>query len=144
MDLNFDTYYLSILVTDATYVIFGIINDLTIIIFPTIVMFLFFQEFIIFSDFKSCFSQDKNLKGIQIKLDGRTHSLKLSQLADDTTVFVQSKMEISIAYQTKDRVTLTPLIPEGELRCSGRVSSSCSTSGTRRVNLVTSPVINHE
>jgi hypothetical protein len=24
--------------------------------------------------------QDKNLKGIQIKLDGRTHSLKLSQL----------------------------------------------------------------
>ena len=35
--------------------------------------------------------QDKNLKGIQIKLDGRTHSLRLSQLADDTTVFVQSK-----------------------------------------------------
>ena len=42
--------------------------------------------------------QDKNLKGIQIKLDGRTHSLKLSQLADDTTVFVQSKIEISIAF----------------------------------------------
>jgi hypothetical protein len=41
--------------------------------------------------------QDKNLKGIQIKLDGMTHSLKLSQLADDTTVFVQSKKEISIA-----------------------------------------------
>ena len=35
--------------------------------------------------------QDNNLKGIQIKLDGRTHSLKLSQLADDSTVFVQSK-----------------------------------------------------
>jgi hypothetical protein len=48
------------------------------------------------------------------------------------------------AHQTKDRVTLTRLIPEGELRCSGRVSSSCSTSGTRRVNLVTSPVISHE
>jgi hypothetical protein len=28
--------------------------------------------------------------------------------------------------------------------CSGRVSSSCSTSGTRRVNLVTNPVINRE
>ena len=42
--------------------------------------------------------QDKNIKGIQIKLDGRTHSLKLSQLADDTTVFVQSKIEISIAF----------------------------------------------
>jgi len=29
-------------------------------------------------------------------------------------------------------------------RCSGRVSSSCSTSGTRRFNLVTNPVISHE
>jgi hypothetical protein len=28
--------------------------------------------------------------------------------------------------------------------CSGRVSSSCSTSGTRHVNLVTNPVISHE
>jgi len=44
-------------------------------------------------------------------------------------------------YKTKDRVTRTPLNSGGELRCSGRVSSSCSTSGTRRVNLVTNPVI---
>jgi biotin transporter BioY len=29
-------------------------------------------------------------------------------------------------------------------RCSGRVSSSCSTSGTCRVNIVTNPVISHE
>ena len=28
--------------------------------------------------------------------------------------------------------------------CSERVSSSCSTSDTRRVNLVTNPVISHE
>ena len=28
--------------------------------------------------------------------------------------------------------------------CSGRVSSSCSTSGTRHVNLVTNPVISRE
>ena len=28
--------------------------------------------------------------------------------------------------------------------CSGRISSSCSTSGNRRVNLVTNPVISHE
>ena len=34
-------------------------------------------------------------------------------------------------YKTKDRVTRTPLITGGELRCSGGVSSSCSTSGTR-------------
>ena len=39
-------------------------------------------------------------------------------------------------YKTKDRVKGTPLKTGGELRCSGRVSSSCSTSGTRRVKLV--------
>jgi hypothetical protein len=32
-------------------------------------------------------------------------------------------------YKTKDRVTRTPLKSGGELRCSGRVISSCSTSG---------------
>ena len=47
-------------------------------------------------------------------------------------------------YKTKDRVTRTPLKTGGELGCSGRVGSSCSTSGTRRVNLVTNPVINRE
>ena len=39
------------------------------------------------------------------------------------------------AHKTKDRVTRTPLKTGGELRWSGRVSSSCSTIGTRRVNL---------
>jgi len=38
-------------------------------------------------------------------------------------------------HKTKDRVTRTPLITGGELMCSGRVSSSCFTSGTRRVSL---------
>jgi hypothetical protein len=47
-------------------------------------------------------------------------------------------------YKTKERVTRTPLKTGGELRCSGRVSSSCSTSDTRRVNLVTHPVKSHE
>jgi hypothetical protein len=47
-------------------------------------------------------------------------------------------------HKIKDRVTRTPLNTGGELRCSGRVSSSFSTSGTRRVNLVTNPVISHE
>ena len=47
-------------------------------------------------------------------------------------------------YKTKDRVTRTPLKTGGELRCSERVSSSCSTSGTRRVNLVTTPIISRE
>ena len=39
-------------------------------------------------------------------------------------------------HKTKDRVTRIPLKTEGEMRCSGRVSSSCSTSGTRRVILL--------
>ena len=47
-------------------------------------------------------------------------------------------------YKTEDRVTRTPLKTGGELRYSGRVSSSCSTSGTRCVNLVTNPVISRE
>ena len=47
-------------------------------------------------------------------------------------------------YKTIDQVTWTPLKTGGELMCSGRVSSSCSNSGTRRVNLVTNPVISHE
>jgi hypothetical protein len=37
-------------------------------------------------------------------------------------------------YKAKDRVTRTPLKTGGELRCSGRVSSFCFTSGTRRIN----------
>ena len=40
--------------------------------------------------------------------------------------------------------TRTPLKTAGEPMCSGRVGSSCSTSGTRRVNLLTNPVISHE
>ena len=47
-------------------------------------------------------------------------------------------------HKTKDRVTRTPLKTGDELRCSGRVNSSCSTSDTRRVNLVTNTMINHE
>jgi hypothetical protein len=43
-------------------------------------------------------------------------------------------------HKTKDWVTRTPLKTRGELGCSGRVSSSCSTSDTCRVNLVTNPV----
>jgi hypothetical protein len=47
-------------------------------------------------------------------------------------------------HKTKDRVTQTPLTTGVELMCSGRVGSSCSTSGTRRVTLVTNPVVSHE
>jgi hypothetical protein len=37
---------------------------------------------------------------------------------------------LNITHKTKDRVTRTPLKTGGERRCSGRVSSSCFTSGT--------------
>ena len=47
-------------------------------------------------------------------------------------------------YQTKDRVIRTSLKIGAELRYSGMVSSSCSTSDTHRVNLVAKPVISHE
>jgi hypothetical protein len=43
---------------------------------------------------------------------------------------------------TKDRATRTPLQTSGKQRCSIRVSSSCYTSGTRRVTLVTKTVMN--
>ena len=46
-------------------------------------------------------------------------------------------------HKTKDRVTRTILTTGGDLRCSGRVSSSYSTIDTRRVNLVTIPVRSH-
>ena len=36
-------------------------------------------------------------------------------------------------YKTKDRETLTSLKTGAELRCSGRINSSCSARGTRRV-----------
>jgi hypothetical protein len=44
-------------------------------------------------------------------------------------------------HKAKNRLTRTPQKTWGELRCSGRVSSSCSTSDTRRASLVTNPVI---
>ena len=46
--------------------------------------------------------------------------------------------------QTKDRATRIKLKTVGELRCSGRVSSSCSTCGTLHVIRVTNPVISYE
>jgi hypothetical protein len=46
--------------------------------------------------------------------------------------------------KTRDWATCPLLITAGELRYSGRVNSSCSTSATRRVTLVTNPSISHE
>ena len=51
--------------------------------------------FVIAVEILSCrIRQDNNIKGFQIKLDTKTHSLKISQLADDTTLFLKSKDEV--------------------------------------------------
>ena len=42
--------------------------------------------------------------------------------------------------KTKDRVMQTSLKTGCEFMCSERVNSSCSTSGTRHVTLVTNPI----
>jgi hypothetical protein len=54
------------------------------------------------------------------------------------------KRPIKHTHKAKDRVIRTSLKTGGELHCSWRVDSSCPTSGTRRVNLVTNPMISHE
>ena len=46
-------------------------------------------------------------------------------------------------HKSEDKVTRIPLETGGELMCSGRVSSSYSTSDTRHVNLVTNLVISY-
>ena len=46
--------------------------------------------------------------------------------------------------KTKDRATRTPLKTGGEIRCSGKVASSCSIGGTCCVTLITNPMKSHE
>ena len=68
-----------------------------------------------------------------------------SQYIEQTTQQSEEKTQmekqrfIKHTHKNKDRVTRTPLKTKGELMCSGMVSSSCFTSATRRVNLVTNP-----
>ena len=40
---------------------------------------------------------NKDIKGFQIKIDEQTHSIKISQLADDTTLYFNSEIDISVA-----------------------------------------------
>jgi hypothetical protein len=53
------------------------------------------------------------------------------------------KRSTKYTHKAKNRVIRTPIKTMGEPSCSRRVSSSCSTSDTRRVNLATNPAINH-
>ena len=45
----------------------------------------------------------------------------------------------NITQKTKDRAARIPLKSRGEIRCSGKVNSFCSTCDTRRNTLVTKP-----
>ena len=64
-------------------------------------------------------------------------SKKVRQHNDQTKKDIRTNSDLqNITHQFKNRVTRTPLKTGGELRCSGKVSSSCSTSDTRHVALV--------
>jgi hypothetical protein len=81
-----------------------------------------------------------NKKSLQIP-KGQSKSVYRTTQWPKEKVQKDKQLSTKHIYKTKDRVTRNPLKTGGELRCSGRVSSSCSTSDTRRVNLVPNPVI---
>ena len=81
----------------------------------------------------------KDIKGaIRISHRRRTDNtmVKRKSTKGQTTIYK--------TYKSKDRVTRTPLKTGGELKYSGWVSSSCPSSGNRRVTLLTNPVKSHE
>ena len=84
------------------------------------------------------FEDTKGVIKICILRKNRQHNGQKKKVQKD------KQRSIKHTYITKDRVTRTPLKIGGELKCSGRVSSSCSTGDTCRINLVTNPVISHE
>ena len=69
------------------------------------------------------------------KSNNYKHSNGQKKKKGETTIYNDVQ---HFAHKTKDWVTRTPPKSGGEHRCSGKISSSCSTSGTR---LVTNPVI---
>ena len=81
------------------------------------------------------FEDTKRAIIIRISKKNRQHKEKVQKDTQRST---------NHTYKTKDRVIRTSLKTGAELRYSGMVSSSCSTSDTRRVNLIANPVINHE
>jgi hypothetical protein len=77
-------------------------------------------------DWEEEFEDTKGAIGIRISKKNRQHNGQKKKYKR-TNNNLQN-----ITYKTKDRVTRTTLKTGDELRCSGRVSSSCSTSDTRR------------
>jgi len=77
------------------------------------------------------FEDTKGVIRIRISKKNRQHNGQKKNVQKD------KQRSTKHTHKTKDRVTRTRLK-------SGRVSSSCSVSGTRRVNLAKNPVISHE
>ena len=84
------------------------------------------------------FENTKGVFRIRISKKVRQHNGQKKKVQKD------KQRSTKHTHKTKDRVTWIPLKTGGELRCSGRVGSSCSTGGTRRDNLVTNPLISNE
>ena len=84
------------------------------------------------------FEDTKEVIRISISKKDRQHNGQEKKMQKD------NQRSTKHTHKTKDRVARTPLNTGGEHRCSGRVGNSCSTCGTRRVNLVTNPVICRE
>ena len=76
------------------------------------------------------FEDTKEVIRIRISKKNRQHKEKVQKDKQRSTKHT---------HKIKDRVPLIPLKSGSERMCSGRVSSSCSTSDTRRVNHVTIP-----
>ena len=70
--------------------------------------------------------------------------LLLTHISPCNILFLFMEFLTNKTHKIKDRVTRTPLKTGGELGCSARIISFCSTSDTRSVNLVTNPVISRE
>ena len=77
----------------------------------------------------------KTPKGKSIKTNKRKHNGPLKKGKQRSTKHHT---------KTKDRATGTTLKPGGDLRCTERISCSCSINATCCVTLVTNPVINHK
>jgi hypothetical protein len=69
--------------------------------------------------------------------------MTIKTLEKQTTTKNKKTKKKHTTHETKDGTTGIPLNARGELWCSGRVSSSCSTYEFRRITLDTKPVISH-
>ena len=69
--------------------------------------------------------------------------LLFQEQCEDTKVVIRIRKSKKDR-QHNDKGQTTIYKHKHKLGCSGRVSNSCSTSGTRRDNLVANPVISHE